>query len=97
MRGRALCAVKGGRRGPLSDPRSSGKVNVQNVSHPVGRPRRLTRVTRWCPATPGPTFGDPLYQMVFGEDITVYDIGFFFPGKPGIGIGLPPALYFWTG
>lgn len=33
-----------------------------------------------------PTFGDPLYQILFGEDTYVYDIGFFFPGKPGVGI-----------
>lgn len=33
-----------------------------------------------------PTFGNPLYDLVFGEDVYIYDLGFFFPGKPGIGI-----------
>jgi hypothetical protein len=33
-----------------------------------------------------PTFGQPLYQLVFGEDTYIYDLGFFFPGRPGIGI-----------
>jgi hypothetical protein len=40
-----------------------------------------------------PTFGQPLYQLVFGEDTAIYDFGFFFPGKPGIGVddGTPIA------
>lgn len=29
---------------------------------------------------------NPLYQLVFGEDAYIYDVGFFFPGKPGIGV-----------
>lgn len=33
-----------------------------------------------------PTLGQPLYQLMFGEDAYIYDIGFFFPGKPGIGV-----------
>lgn len=33
-----------------------------------------------------PTFGQPLYQLVHGEDSAVYDFGFFYPGKPGIGV-----------
>lgn len=33
-----------------------------------------------------PTFGNPLYTQLFGEDEYVYDVGFFFPGRPGIGI-----------
>lgn len=43
--------------------------------------------------TAGPTFnpdltvgGDPAYLLVFGTDAFIYDIGFFFPGKPGQGI-----------
>lgn len=32
------------------------------------------------------TFGDKLYQQMFGEDVYIYDIGFFMPGTPGIGI-----------
>lgn len=33
-----------------------------------------------------PTEGDPLYTLVFGEDTYIYVIGFFFPGRPGLGI-----------
>lgn len=33
-----------------------------------------------------PTFGQPLYQLVYGDDTAVYDFGFFYPGKPGIGV-----------
>lgn len=33
-----------------------------------------------------PTFGEPLYQLVYGDDAAVYDFGFFYPGKPGIGV-----------
>lgn len=33
-----------------------------------------------------PSFGEPLYQQVFGEDTYIYDLGFFFPGRPGIGV-----------
>lgn len=33
-----------------------------------------------------PTFGEKLYTQLFGEDTYIYDIGFFFPGKPGIGV-----------
>lgn len=29
---------------------------------------------------------NPLYQQLFGEDTYIYDLGFFFPGRPGIGI-----------
>lgn len=36
---------------------------------------------------PNATLGGlPLYQLVFGEDAYIYDLGFFFPGKPGIGV-----------
>lgn len=30
--------------------------------------------------------GDPIYIKVFGEDTFFYDFGFFYPGKPGVGI-----------
>jgi hypothetical protein len=30
--------------------------------------------------------GDPIYIKIFGEDTYIYDFGFFYPGKPGIGI-----------
>lgn len=33
-----------------------------------------------------PTFGQPLYTLVHGEDTAIYDIGWFYPGKPGIGV-----------
>lgn len=33
-----------------------------------------------------PSFGEPLYQQLFGEDTYIYDLGWFFPGKPGIGV-----------
>lgn len=37
---------------------------------------------------PNATNGDgkPLYTLLFGEDVTIYDVGFSFPGKPGLGI-----------
>lgn len=40
-----------------------------------------------------PTFGLPLYQLVFGEDAAIYDIGWFYPGKPGIGIADGDAIF----
>lgn len=30
--------------------------------------------------------GHIIYQKVFGEDVYVYNIGFFYPGKPGTGL-----------
>lgn len=39
-----------------------------------------------------PTFGQPLYALVFGEDAYIYVIGFFFPGRPGLGIEDNSAL-----
>lgn len=30
--------------------------------------------------------GDALYGLLFGEDTYIYDFGFFYPGKPGLGI-----------
>lgn len=33
-----------------------------------------------------PTSGNPLYIKIFGESSYIYDFGFFYPGKPGIGI-----------
>jgi hypothetical protein len=30
--------------------------------------------------------GNALYLLVFGEDVYIYDVGFFYPGKPGQGI-----------
>jgi hypothetical protein len=33
-----------------------------------------------------PTFGDPLYQLVFGEDSSIYDLAFYWPGVPGRGV-----------
>ena len=30
--------------------------------------------------------GNALYLRVFGEDTYIYDVGFFYPGKPGVGI-----------
>lgn len=39
-----------------------------------------------------PTFGQPLYQLVYGEQEYIYDVGFFFPGKPGIGIEVGAAI-----
>jgi len=39
--------------------------------------------------------GQPLYQLLFGQDQTVYDVGFSSPGKPGQGIndGEPIAMH----
>lgn len=39
-----------------------------------------------------PTFGLPLYKLVYGEEEYIYDVGFFFPGKPGIGIETGAAI-----
>jgi hypothetical protein len=33
-----------------------------------------------------PTFGQPLYQLLFGTEDSIYDAGFFFPGAPGRGV-----------
>lgn len=30
--------------------------------------------------------GDPIYIKIFGEDTFIYDFGFFYPGKPGVGV-----------
>lgn len=30
--------------------------------------------------------GKPIYLKIFGEDTYIYDFGFFYPGKPGVGI-----------
>lgn len=40
-----------------------------------------------------PTFGEPLYALVFGEDTFIYVIGFFFPGRPGIGVDAGTAMF----
>lgn len=39
-----------------------------------------------------PTFGQPLYTLVFGEDAYIYVIGFFYPGKPGTGVDDDTAI-----
>ena len=39
-----------------------------------------------------PTLGQHLYSQLFGEDAYIYDIGFFFPGKPGIGVDNGAAI-----
>lgn len=43
-------------------------------------------------AVAGPTFGLPLYALVLGEDGAIYDLGFFFPGKPGVGVDNGAAI-----
>lgn len=43
--------------------------------------------------TGSPTFGEPLYQLVFGEDTYIYDLGFYAPGKPGAGISSGGAIF----
>lgn len=42
--------------------------------------------------------GNPLYQLLFGQDQTVYDIGFSSPGHPGQGItdGEPIAMHVFS-
>lgn len=30
--------------------------------------------------------GNPYFNLVFGENVYIYDVGFFYPGKPGQGI-----------
>jgi hypothetical protein len=40
-----------------------------------------------------PTFGQPLYQIVYGEQDYIYDVGFFFPGRPGIGVDDGSAMF----
>ena len=51
---------------------------------------RLDHTTPALPATFDPDATDDddhaLYLKLFGEDAYIYDIGFFFPGRPGIGI-----------
>ena len=51
---------------------------------------RIQHTTPTAPAVFDPDaddgFGNPLYLLLFGEDEYIYDIGFFYPGKPGIGI-----------
>lgn len=43
--------------------------------------------------TGSPTFGEPLYQLVFGEDTYIYDLGFMAPGRPGAGISSGGAVF----
>lgn len=72
------------------------ELDVVSVPH---RGLFLVRIGHTTPASPAefdptaldtdsgsPTFGLPLYQQMFGEDVYIYDIGFFMPGTPGIGI-----------
>lgn len=40
-----------------------------------------------------PTFGQPLYQFIFGDPADIYDMGFFFPGTPGQGIASGEAMF----
>lgn len=57
---------------------------------------RIAHTTPASPATFDPdaidedsgsaTFGQNLYALVFGEDTAIYVVGFFYPGKPGLGI-----------
>jgi len=51
---------------------------------------RLDHTTPASPATFDPDATDDddnaLYLKLFGEDAYIYDLGFFFPGRPGIGI-----------
>jgi hypothetical protein len=63
----------------------------------------LVRIEHTTPSSPAifdPTAtdggGNPLYLLLFGEDEYIYDIGFFFPGKPGIGIDDGEAMAGFT-
>jgi len=51
---------------------------------------RIQHVTPPAPATFDPAATDdddnPLYLLLYGENTYIYDLGFFFPGRPGIGI-----------
>lgn len=40
-----------------------------------------------------PTFGQHLYQLVFGNETAIYDIGWFYPGTPGRGIASGEAMF----
>jgi hypothetical protein len=64
-----------------------------------------TRIAHTTPASPAifdpdaidedsgsPTFGQNLYALVFGEDAAIYVVGFFYPGKPGLGIEEDTAM-----
>jgi hypothetical protein len=46
--------------------------------------------------TGSPTLGDPLYQLMFGEDVYIYDVGFFMPGTPGQGIDTDGEMFAHT-
>jgi hypothetical protein len=64
------------------------------------------KITHTSPASPAefdptaidedsasPTFGNPLYQLVFGSESAIYDIGWFYPGTPGRGIASDEAMF----
>jgi hypothetical protein len=43
-----------------------------------------------------PTFGQPLYSLVLGEDASIYDVGFFMPGRVGQGIAVGEEMFAHT-
>ena len=43
-----------------------------------------------------PTFGQALYSLVLGEDASIYDVGFFMPGRPGQGINVGEEMFAHT-
>lgn len=66
----------------------------------------LVKIAHTSPASPAPfdpnaidedsgspTFGNPLYQLVFGSESSIYDIGWFYPGTPGRGIAADEAMF----
>lgn len=69
----------------------------------AGRGLYLVRIEHTTPAAPAvfdpdaeDGSGNKLYLLLFGEDTYIYDIGFFFPGQPGIGIDDGEAMAGFT-
>ena len=76
------------------------ELDIVSVPH---RGLYLVRIEHTTPAAPAEFdpdaddgLGNPLYLLLFGEDEYIYDLGFFFPGKPGLGIDDGDAMFGFT-
>lgn len=73
------------------------ELDIVSVPH---RGLYLVRIEHTTPSAPtefdpdaDDGSGNPLYLLLFGEDEYIYDVGFFFPGKPGLGIDDGDAIF----
>jgi hypothetical protein len=87
-------------RGEWVNDMTYTELDIVSVLHRGLYLVRITHTTDPAPAEFDPDaddgLGNLLYLLLFGEDEYIYDIGFFYPGKPGLGIDDGEAMCGFT-